>query len=89
MTGLSYCFLGVIALIAPGYATGAWSQAGGLFALFFGGLYILITLAEAEGTSQRVSTPVSKTVTVPEASPVIKTEQLIVKSELESASVGR
>lgn len=58
ITGLTYCFLGVIALIVPGYAAGAWSQAGGLFALFFGALYILITLAEAEEISQGVSKPV-------------------------------
>src|SRR2546421_5412840 len=55
ITGLTYCFLGVIGLIVPGYAAGAWSQAGGLFALFFGALYILITLAEAEGMSQDTS----------------------------------
>jgi hypothetical protein len=58
VTGLTYCFLGIIALIAPGYATGAWSEAGGLFGAFFGALYILFTLAEAEGTGQEVSTPV-------------------------------
>jgi hypothetical protein len=60
-----------------------------LFALFFGGLYFLITLAEAEGTSQRVSTPASHTVTGPETSPAHKTEQSIVMSELESVSIGR
>ena len=60
VTGLTYCFLGVIGLIAPGYATGAWSEAGGLFALFFGAMYILITLAEAEGMSQDTSVPVQE-----------------------------
>jgi hypothetical protein len=60
VTGLTYCFLGVIGLIVPGYAAGAWSEAGGLFALFFGALYILITLAEAEGMSQEVSVPVQE-----------------------------
>jgi hypothetical protein len=59
VTGLTYCFLGVIGLIVPGYAAGAWSEAGGLFALFFGALYILITLAEAEGMSQETSVSVS------------------------------
>ena len=58
ITGLTYCYLGVIALIVPSYAAGAWSEAGGLFALFIGALYILITLAEAEGMSQDVSAPV-------------------------------
>ena len=60
ITGLTYCYLGVIALIVPSYAAGAWSQAGGLFALFFGALYILVTLAESEGMSQEASAPVQK-----------------------------
>ncbi len=71
ITGLTYCFLGVIGLIVPGYAAGAWSEAGGLFALFFGALYILVTLAEAEGMSQEAPVPVQefsqKSATVPEA----------------------
>jgi hypothetical protein len=66
VTGLTYCFLGVIGLIVPSYAAGAWSEAGGLFALFFGALYILITLAEAEGMSQDVSVPVQESVQKPE-----------------------
>jgi len=70
ITGLTYCFLGVIGLIVPGYAAGAWSEAGGLFALFFGALYILITLAEAEGMSQEATVPIQefsqKSETVPE-----------------------
>jgi hypothetical protein len=57
VTGLTCLFLGVIALIVPGYAAGGWGEAGGLFAAFLGALYILITLAEAEGTGQSVSTP--------------------------------
>jgi len=66
ITGLTYCFLGVIGLIVPGYAAGAWSEAGGLFALFFGALYILITLAEAEGMNQDVSAPAQKFEIAPE-----------------------
>jgi hypothetical protein len=58
VTGITYIFLAGIALIVPGYAAGAWIQAGGLFAGFFGALYMLVALAEAEGTSQDVSTPV-------------------------------
>jgi hypothetical protein len=58
VTGITYIFLAGIALLVPGYAAGAWSQAGGLFAGFFGALYMLVALAEAEGTSQDVSTPV-------------------------------
>jgi hypothetical protein len=69
VTGLTYCYLGVIALIVPGYAAGAWSQAGGLFALFLGALYILITLAEAEGMSQDVPAPVSEPALTSEALP--------------------
>ena len=65
ITGLTYCFLGVIGLIVPGYAAGAWSEAGGLFALFFGALYILITLAEAEGINQDVSVPVPESAQKP------------------------
>ncbi|MGZ3611665.1 MAG: hypothetical protein ACXVBU_16555 [Ktedonobacteraceae bacterium] len=65
ITGLTYCFLGVIGLIVPGYAAGAWSEAGGLFALFFGTLYILITLAEAEGMNQDVSAPVPESAQKP------------------------
>jgi hypothetical protein len=66
VTGLTYIFLGVIGLTVPGYAAGAWSEAGGLFALFFGALYILITLAEAEGMSQDNSAPVPESTPTPE-----------------------
>ncbi len=66
VTGLTYCFLGVIGLIVPSYAAGAWSEAGGLFALFFGALYILVTLAESEGMSQEASVPVQKPEIVPD-----------------------
>jgi hypothetical protein len=69
ITGLTYCFLGVIGLIVPGYAAGAWSEAGGLFALFFGALYILITLAEAEGMSQDTSPTVPESVRTSEVLP--------------------
>jgi hypothetical protein len=69
VTGLTYCFLGVIGLIVPGYAAGAWSEAGGLFALFFGALYILITLAEAEGMSQDAAAPVPESAQKPEMVP--------------------
>jgi len=69
ITGLTYCYLGVIGLIVPGYAAGAWSEAGGLFALFFGALYILITLAEAEGMGQETS--------VPDHKPEIETEAVV------------
>jgi hypothetical protein len=73
ITGLTYGFLGVIAMIVPGYAAGAWSEAGGLFAVFFGALYILITLAEAEGMRQSVSTSVHEPEFTSEVAPVIGT----------------
>jgi hypothetical protein len=73
ITGLTYCYLGVIALIVPGYAAGAWSEAGGLFALFFGAMYILITLAEAEGMSQEVSPLVTESALTSEVLPETET----------------
>ena len=69
ITGLTYCYLGVIALIVPSYAAGAWSQAGGLFAGFLGALYILVAMAEAEGTSKGVSAPVPESALTPEVLP--------------------
>jgi hypothetical protein len=89
ITGLTYCYLGVIALIVPGYAAGAWSEAGGLFALFFGALYILITLAEAEGMRQSVSTSASERVTLSATLPAYKSKESKVMSELEPAGMGR
>ncbi len=47
ITGTVYVFLRAIALIVPDYA-GSWGEAAGLFAVFGGALYILITLAEME-----------------------------------------
>ncbi len=69
VTGITYIFLAGIALIVPGYAAGAWSQAGGLFAGFLGALYILVALAEAEGTSRGVLAPVRESVLTPEVLP--------------------
>ena len=105
ITGLTYCFLGVIGLIVPGYAAGAWSEAGGLFALFFGALYILITLAEAEGMSQEASVPIQKSEIVSEAEgkstpahksapvsitlPSSEVNRGIEMAEFEAASMGR
>ena len=105
ITGFTYCFLGVIGLIVPGYAAGAWSEAGGLFALFFGAMYILITLAEAEGMDQESSEPVQKSEIAPEtkgkATPVHESASVSVPlpfndtnkgveiAEFEAASMGR
>jgi hypothetical protein len=69
VTGITYIFLAGIALIVPGYAAGAWSQAGGLFAGFLGALYILVALAEAEDTSRGVSAPIPESVLTPEVLP--------------------
>jgi hypothetical protein len=85
ITGLTYCFLGVIGLIVPGYAAGAWSEAGGLFALFFGALYILITLAEAEGMSQDVSAPVLESAQKPE---IVSETAVKATSAHESATIS-
>ena len=93
ITGLTYCYLGVIGLIVPGYAAGAWSEAGGLFALFFGALYILVTLAEAEGMRQEASVPVQKPEIVPdtavEATSAHEVHECIEKGELDLAGMDR
>ena len=103
ITGLTYCYLGVIGLIVPGYAAGAWSEAGGLFALFFGALYILITLAEAEGMNLESSVPAAEAVpetemkvtsaneavTVSTSLPANKANRSMEMAELEAASMGR
>ena len=54
ITGEVYFYLGVITMIVPNYA-GSWGEASGLFTIFGGVLYMLIVLAESEGTSERVS----------------------------------
>jgi len=85
ITGLTYCFLGVIGLMVPGYAAGAWSEAGGLFALFFGAMYILITLAEAEGMSQDTSPTVPESV---RTSKVLPETGTITTTDPESTAVS-
>lgn len=47
ITGVSYCYLGLIATIVPDYA-GSWGTAGGIFTLIAGVFYIMITLVVAE-----------------------------------------
>jgi hypothetical protein len=68
ITGEVYLFLGVITMLVPNYA-GSWGEASGLFTIFGGALYILIVLAEAEGTSKSVSTPKSEPVSASETLP--------------------
>src|SRR6266700_285657 len=45
ITGATYCYLGVIAMIVPGDA-GSWGYTGGLFSIIGGVLYMLFTLVE-------------------------------------------
>lgn len=52
LTGLTYCFLGVIAMIVPNYA-GSWAQWCGLMAIFGGVLYIFILFVEIERSKLR------------------------------------
>ena len=73
ITGEVYFFLGVITMIVPNYA-GSWGEASGLFTIFGGALYILIVLAEAEGTSKSVSTPESEPVSASETLPASEVE---------------
>jgi hypothetical protein len=70
ITGATYCYLGVIAMIVPGDA-GSWGETGGLFAIIGGVLYILFTLAAAQSTSKIVSKPEPETLR--EAGPAVKT----------------
>lgn len=68
ITGEVYLFLGVITMIVPTYA-GSWGEASGLFAIFGGVLYMLIVLAESEGTGKSVSKLASETEIKPEVLP--------------------
>jgi len=70
ITGATYCYLGVIAMIVPGDA-GSWGETGGLFSIIGGVLYMLFTLAEAQSTSKDVSKP--EPVAPRETVPVVKT----------------
>jgi MFS family permease len=54
VTGITYCFLGVIAMLTEGYA-GSWGQFGGLFATFGGVLYIMLAVVVAKETPARES----------------------------------
>lgn len=108
ITGEVYIYLGVITMIVPNYA-GSWGEASGLFTIFGGVLYMMITLAEAEGTDEKVkksarepevipeilpgtsivTAPIVEPVFVPEALTTHKTRELMEKSELGLAGVGR
>ena len=93
ITGEVYIYLGVITMIVPSYA-GSWGEASGLFAIFGGVLYMMITLAEAEGTDEKARKsarepepepvaapevlPETSTVTAPASEPVFVPEALTV-----------
>ncbi len=71
ITGLTYCFLGVIAMILQSGYAGSWGGGGGLFAIIAGVWYILFTLLEAHKTEQKGLTPVPVPVNTQEALPVL------------------
>jgi hypothetical protein len=93
ITGEVYIYLGVITMIVPSYA-GSWGEASGLFAIFGGVLYMMITLAEAEGKDEKAGKsarepepepmavhevpPETSTVTAPDSEPVFVPEALTV-----------
>jgi len=60
ITGITYCYLGVTAMIVPLYA-GSWGTTGGLFALLGGILYVLFLLAEVESIRVKRETSVKTT----------------------------
>jgi len=74
ITGATYCYLGVIAMIVPGDA-GSWGYTGGLFSIIGGVLYMLFTLvevqsarvaAESGSVTQRETKPVTRKAFTPE-----------------------
>lgn len=58
LTGLTYMFLGVIAMIVPNFA-GSWAQWCGLMAIFGGALYIFVMFVEIERARLRARTPLA------------------------------
>lgn len=63
LIGLTYMFLGVIAMIVPNYA-GSWAQWCGLMAIFGGALYIFVMFVEIERGKQLTrATPPTPTFT--------------------------
>lgn len=55
LIGLTYIFLGIIAMIVPNYA-GSWAQWCGLMAIFGGALYIFVMFVEIERGKMRIRT---------------------------------
>ena len=71
ITGVTYCFLGVIAMILQSDYAGSWGGAGGLFAVIAGVWYILFTLLEAHKTEQKSLNPVPVPVNIHEDLPAL------------------
>jgi hypothetical protein len=58
VTGITYCFLGIVAMLSQGYA-GSWGEFGGLFATFGGVLYLMLAFVVSKDTPASESTPIS------------------------------
>ena len=78
LIGLTYIFLGVIAMIVPDYA-GSWAQWCGLMAIFGGALYIFAMFIEIERGKLRTQ--------VASPAPTISEELYKVQQERRLASV--
>ncbi len=76
ITGLTYCFLGLIAMILQSDYAGSWSGAGGLFAVIAGMWYILFILLEAHKTEQKSLNPVPVPVNIHEDLPALAAGKL-------------
>jgi len=89
ITGVVYFYLGVITMIVPGNA-GSWGQAGGLFVIFGGVLYILFVLSEAEGESESASPSIPEPAITSETLPGAGTpaRQSIEREMREGDSIG-
>jgi hypothetical protein len=71
ITGIAYCFLGVIAMtLQDGYA-GSWSGGGGLFAIIAGVWYVLLSMLEGRRTKE-MAVALDSAIT-PEPEPVTRT----------------
>lgn len=58
VTGITYCFLGIVAMLSQGYA-GSWGEFGGLFAIFGGVLYMMLAIVVSKDAPARENVPVS------------------------------
>jgi len=76
ITGVTYCFLGVIAMILQSDYAGSWGGGGGLFAIIAGVWYILFTLLEAHKTEQKSLTSVPVSANTQEALPMLDAGKL-------------